>query len=371
MAKTRTICLCNTYFQLITAIQLRRILFADDHFALVLTNASNGADRICEKLRELAIFDEVYYADRARETAEGFHSRRAKIDRFLQYFADGSYTSYLRGTYDLFLAFNMNWYTFMLYSALERDNHAIRAARFEEGLVSYFVDEHRNDFAYFQRIWKIKRLLRQPRIFEQLHDFYCFYPELYAGKLHPVQIPPIDRNDSWFRDTLCALFDVDVKKLNYDKKYIYFASMIDSEILKKDGEFAILRDIAEVVGKDNLIVKLHPREENRQRYADLGVTIDTNSDIPFEIIQLVRDFSANVFITCLSGSVLNFASILPERTRTYFTYGMLPEKNAKIDQICEIYEKVIPKMNEVTGTDDFIVLRSRAQMERELGTPEV
>ena len=159
--------------------------------------------------------------------------------------------------------------------------------------------------------------------------------------------------------------------MNYDKKYIYFASMIDSEILKKDGEFAILRDIAEVVGKDNLIVKLHPREENRQRYADLGVTIDTNSDIPFEIIQLVRDFSDNVFITCLSGSVLNFASILPERTRTYFTYGMLPEKNAKIDQICEIYEKVIPKMNEVTGTDDFIVLRSQAQMERELGTPEV
>ena len=138
MAKTRTICLCNTYFQLITAIQLRRTLFADDHFALVLTNASNGADRICEKLRELAIFDEVLYADRARETAEGFHTRRAKLDRFLQYFADGSYTSYLRGTYDLFLAFNMNWYTFMLYSALERDNHAIRAARFEEGLVSYF-----------------------------------------------------------------------------------------------------------------------------------------------------------------------------------------------------------------------------------------
>ena len=374
MSKKRIICLCTTYFQMITAIQMRRTLFSEDEFSVVMTDGSNGSQQVSERLRETGIFDEVFFVTRARGAMAEFKSARQKAERFLNYFVKGSYVSYLTKPYDLFLAYNFNWYAFMMFNALQQDNRDIKVAKFEEGILSYFVDDHRFEYDYFLKIKKIKRLLRQPVMFDKLHTFYCFYPEFYDGKLSTAKIPPLEHDDAWMRDTLCFLFDVDAEKLVYDRKFLYFASMLDSEVVKgESGEFEILKSIVDVVGKDNIMVKLHPRENAPERYRDLGVAIDTNSDVPFEVIQLVKDFSDKVFITCLSSSTINLATILPRRSKTYLTYGMLPEKVREMDRIVtfvEMYDKTTDKIQEVTGTKDFIVLESREQMEEELGSSE-
>ena len=374
MSKKRIICLCTTYFQMITAIQMRRTLFSEDEFSVVMTDGSNGSQQVSERLRETGIFDEVFFVTRARGAMEEFKSARQKAERFLNYFVKGSYVSYLTKPYDLFLAYNFNWYAFMMFNALQQDNRDIKVAKFEEGILSYFVDDHRFEYDYFLKIKKIKRILRQPVMFDKLHTFYCFYPEFYDGKLSTAKIPPLEHDDAWMRDTLCFLFDVDAEKLVYDRKFLYFASMLDSEVVKgESGEFEILKSIVDVVGKDNIMVKLHPRENAPERYRDLGVAIDTNSDVPFEVIQLVKDFSDKVFITCLSSSTINLATILPRRSKTYLTYGMLPEKVKEMDRIVtfvEMYDKTTDKIQEVTGTRDFIVLESQEQMEEELGSSE-
>ena len=374
MSKKRIICLCTTYFQMITAIQMRRTLFSEDEFSVVMTDGSNGSQQVSERLRETGIFDEVFFVTRARGAMAEFKSARQKAERFLNYFVKGSYVSYLTKPYDLFLAYNFNWYAFMMFNALQQDNRDIKVAKFEEGILSYFVDDHRFEYDYFLKIKKIKRILRQPVMFDKLHTFYCFYPEFYDGKLSTAKIPPLEHDDAWMRDTLCFLFDVDAEKLVYDRKFLYFASMLDSEVVKgESGEFEILKSIVDVVGKDNIMVKLHPRENAPERYRDLGVAIDTNSDVPFEVIQLVKDFSDKVFITCLSSSTINLATILPRRSKTYLTYGMLPEKVKEMDRIVtfvEMYDKTTDKIQEVTGTKDFIVLESQEQMEEELGSGE-
>ena len=374
MSKKRIICLCTTYFQMITAIQMRRTLFSEDEFSVVMTDGSNGSQQVSERLRETGIFDEVFFVTRARGAMAEFKSARQKAERFLNYFVKGSYVSYLTKPYDLFLAYNFNWYASMMFTALQQDNRDIKVAKFEEGILSYFVDDHRFEYDYFLKIKKIKRILRQPVMFDKLHTFYCFYPEFYDGKLSTAKIPPLEHDDAWMRDTLCFLFDVDAEKLVYDRKFLYFASMLDSEVVKgESGEFEILKSIVDVVGKDNIMVKLHPRENAPERYRELGVAIDTNSDVPFEVIQLVKDFSDKVFITCLSSSTINLATILPRRSKTYLTYGMLPEKVKEMDRIVtfvEMYDKTTDKIQEVTGTKDFIVLESREQMEEELGSGE-
>ena len=365
MSKKRIICLCTTYFQMITAIQMRRTLFSEDEFSVVMTDGSNGSQQVSERLRETGIFDEVFFVTRARGAMAEFKSVSQKAERFLNYFIKGSYVSYLTKPYDLFLAYNFNWYAFMMFNALQQDNRDIKVAKFEEGILSYFVDDHRFEYDYFLKIKKIKRLLCQPVMFDKLHTFYCFYPEFYDGKLSTAKIPPLEHDDAWMRDTLCFLFDVDAEKLVYDRKFLYFASMLDSEVVKgESGEFEILKEIVDVVGKDNIMVKLHPRENAPERYRDLGVAIDTNSDVPFEVIQLVKDFSDKVFITCLSSSTINLATILPRRSKTYLTYGMLPEKVKEMDRIVtfvEMYDKTTDKIQEVTGTKDFIVLESQEQ----------
>ena len=372
MSKKRIICLCCTYFQMITAIQMRRTLFSEDEFSVVMTDDSNGTREVSERLRDTGIFDEVFFVPRTRVGMPDFKSAGQKAERFLNYFVKGSYVSFLKKPYDLFLSYNFTWYAFMLFNGLQQDNHDIKVAKYEEGILSYFVDDHRFEYDYFKKIKKIKRFLHQPVMFDRLHTFYCFYPEFYEGQLSTARIPPFEHGDEWLRDTLCTLFDVDLQKLNYDRKFLYFASMLDSEVVKgESGEFEILKSIVDVVGKDNIMVKLHPRENAPERYRELGVAIDTNSDVPFEVIQLVKDFSDKVFITCLSSSTINLATILPRRSKTYLTYGMLPEKVKEMDRIVtfvEMYDKTTDKIQEVTGTRDFIVLDSHEQMEEELGS---
>ena len=371
MSTKRIICLCTTYFQLITAIQMRRTLFSEDEFTVVMTSDSNGGRAVSDRLRETGIFDEVYYVERTRVAMADFRSAGQKAERFLNYFVKGSYVSYLKKPYDLFLTYNLYWYSFMMFNALQQDNPAVKVAKYEEGILSYFVDDRRFEYDYFKRIAKIKRFLRQPVIFDRLRTFYCFYPEFYEGSLSTAKIPPIEHGDAWLRDTLCTLFDVDPDKLVYDRKFLYFASMLDSEVVVgESGEFDILKEIVDVVGADNIMVKLHPRENDPQRYRDLGVAIDTNSDIPFEVIRLVKDFSDKIFLTCLSGSTINLATILPKRSKTYLTYGLLPDKVKEMDVIVnfiDIYKRTTGKIREVTGTEDFIVLESREQMKEELG----
>ena len=372
MSKKRIICLCTTYFQLITAIQMRRTLFSEDEFTVVMTSDSNGGRAVSDRLRETGIFDEVYYVERTRVAMADFRSAGQKAERFLNYFVKGSYVSYLKKPYDLFLTYNLYWYSFMMFNALQQDNPAVKVAKYEEGILSYFVDDRRFEYKYFKRIAKIKRFLRQPVIFDRLRTFYCFYPEFYEGNLSTAKIPPMEHGDAWLRDTLCTLFDVDPDKLVYDRKFLYFASMLDSEVVVgESGEFDILKEIVDVVGADNIMVKLHPRENDPQRYRDLGVAIDANSDIPFEVIRLVKDFSDKIFLTCLSSSTINLATILPKRSKTYLTYGLLPEKVREMDVIVnfiDIYKRTTGKIREVTGTEDFIVLESREQMKEELGS---
>ncbi|HEG1241807.1 TPA: hypothetical protein SCN02_002979, partial [Enterococcus faecium] len=54
-----------------------------------------------------------------------------------------------------------------------------------------------------------------------------------------------------------------------EKKYIFFTSVYDFEGGEPVGEYELVCKIADLVGKDNLIVKTHPRDV-RTIYKDNG-----------------------------------------------------------------------------------------------------
>ncbi|HGT1350754.1 TPA: hypothetical protein ACMUTV_003105, partial [Enterococcus faecium] len=89
-----------------------------------------------------------------------------------------------------------------------------------------------------------------------------------------------------------------------EKKYIFFTSVYDFEGGEPVGEYELVCKIADLVGKDNLIVKTHPRDV-RTIYKDNGFIEDKNSSIPWEAIQLSGDFNDKIFMTINSGSVIS------------------------------------------------------------------
>ena len=366
----KIICLCQTYYQVIVAIQLKRTLFSNDNMSLILADTSNGAEDVFKNLQTQGMFDEVFYAKNVRENRPEFKSIRNKINRFYQYFFKGNLTGYLnkRSRYDLMIAYNIGWYACILYTELCKRNPALKIAQFEEGLISYYVrfDQYK-DLSFFKRIIRIKRFLRQPIFSDHISDFYCFHPELYSGELNPIRIPMIDYNDCVLKDCLREVFLNGKIIYSYPQKYIYFASRLDEETDESPtGEIEVIEQIADIVGKENLLIKLHPRETDIDRYIERGLILDPNSDVPFEVIQLLNDFSGHVFMTTLSGSILNLSVSIDNPPTILFTNKIYNATGTYIKSVSEKYDELISLLHTKSGFDFVYVIKDYDDMKERL-----
>ena len=115
-------------------------------------------------------------------------------------------------------------------------------------------------------------------------------------------------------------FDIKLTENDYKEKYIFFTSICDFENGEPIGEYELVCKVADFVGKENLLIKTHPRD-TRTIYEDNGFTVDKNSSIPWEAIQLSRDFSDKVFLTATSGSVLAGSFMSENPPKIFFMYG--------------------------------------------------
>lgn len=228
-------------------------------------------------------------------------------------------------------------------SLLYKQNRDIRISFLEEGLLNY-----ENTFRMSTRrsvIKAIKRITRKPYVNDVLKNFYCLYPGIYKGELNTVKIPNICRTSQTAKD-LRIIFQLDGKNLSYKQRYIFFTSVLDFVGGKPIGEFEVAQKIADLVGKDNLLIKLHPRD-TRTIYRENGFAIDENSNIPWEAIQLTMDFSDKIFLSTTSGSVLSGRTMSDSPVKTYYMY-----KFCHVDEN-QYAKRSIGTLEELLSRDDI------------------
>jgi len=329
----RRLIIANTYYQLIFAIQLRRTKFQNDKIVLLLTDNSKNSANILTNVSVLSIFDESIYVE-----TPGSRDCRSMIDKIVDFFqisfADSNrYEFYIKDIDDLYfdevLMFNFNIRMYGLHSLLSKYNKDIMISIFEEGILSY------NAFVistYRRRIINFFRKIQgKASVDDALKNFYCFYPELYHGGLKAIKVNSITKDDITVHD-IKNVFKIDKVSSDYPEKYIFFTSVYDFEGGDPIGEYDIACKIADLVGKDNLLIKVHPRD-TRGVYEKNGFKVDKNSSIPWEAIQLSGDFSDKIFITATSGSVLAGSFMSEKPTRTYYMFKCCDISNNKTAQI--------------------------------------
>lgn len=201
---------------------------------------------------------------------------------------------------------------------LSNYNLNIKTSMMEEGMLSYDCAERTSK--KLRLLCKIRKCLNKKTIYDSIGNFYCFYPGIYKGKYNAVKIPLIEKGSKCI-GTLQHAFGIDKNKLDYKEKYIFFTSVYDFEGGKPIGEFELVKKVAEIVGKDNLLIKVHPRDK-RTLYSDYGFKVDKNSSIPWEVIQLSTDFDDKVFLTATSGSVLSGSFMSERPVETYYLYKL-------------------------------------------------
>lgn len=328
--KTRKLIICHTFYQLIAVIQIRQTLLQDDSVSILITDLSNGAENVAKRLEEKKVFEKVYFLKVKNKLQRNIPiiSQLMSIKAFV--FGSQKLKSMFENTFDEILFYNISKINFIIFSTLVKGNRNLICSRFEEGVLTYNANENEciRSMSY-RTSCLIRKILQKQDMLKVIKNFYCYFPNLYKGELNVIQIPKLETKNHDFKNLLLDIFNADITKLSYKQKFIYFSSVADVECTSPANELDVVCKIADIVGHANLIVKVHPRD-NVERFKSKNLIVDKNSNIPWEVINLNYDFSNNIFIAALSGSVFLVNLITDNPTKTLLVYNLCNLKNNEV-----------------------------------------
>lgn len=327
--------LCNTYYQFIFAINLKLTNYPNDKVILILSDHSRNASMIAERTEREKIFEKIIFL-KSKSLDQGKHTAREGFSFILKCLVH-SYPEIQNKlgkiTFNEFYYYNLYPSAIATYEAIKTKNKLIKCNRFEEGVLSYNTSFFGNNAIPLPKrvnqVINIEKILHIHNIVDSTKSFYCFYPELYFGHLRTVKVPLINTEENQVSHIISRVFNTSADSEQFKEKYIYFASVGDFEGDERVGELELAQKIAELVGKDNLLIKIHPRD-NTNEFLNAGLNVFPFSSVPWESVQLNIDFSNHVFLTATSGSVLSVNMMLNKRPKVYFMFNLCNARNNNI-----------------------------------------
>lgn len=346
---------------------MKKILFSGDFVTLILSNHNKNADNVYKRLKSIGCFDETVFVE-SKGVLQNRSSWKKIIEIFqLSFCMNNDYSFYLRDLkdlrYDEYISYNLEIDNYGIYSILSEYNANLKYSSYEEGVLSY--ESFYYDSAKFKVIRGLRKLVGKSNIFDKYDTFYCMYPQLYDGNLKTVIIPPIKTGNTEIRSTLAQIFDLS-NDIDYSTiRCIFFESIYETEG-RPIGEMEILLDIIEEIGKDSILIKKHPRS-NVDTFERIGVKIDSNSSVPFEVIQLVNDLSGCVLVSATSGSVFSVNALIEKPSKAVLFYPLTSyTDDEQLKAFVPHIDNVISKLK-LTGKFDYLrVVHSKEELVSEI-----
>lgn len=337
---------CNTYYQVIVAMQLRLTEYRNCRAGLCLTNHSAGSKEVCSRLESIELFDDVLYWEN-RDSMRGAFGLK-KIFKLIQFCAPPKKTNRF-GDYDTVVFFNISYATYEIVHSLSAGDCPVRLLRMEEGLAtcSSLHSHGWRDTLQLRILDDLWRVRGRSRLADEVEGFYCFLPELCDANfpLPLKRIPSVLDNKDELVGLLKHVFSYRDSEIPQD--YIFFASSLDADG-RGVGETDMVMSLANLIGKENLLIKKHPRD-SRTVYEDAGLSVMESSSTPWEVVQLCQDLSNKMLLTCTSGAPLAVPALLGSGPAVYY---LRPEMRSR-EQEANYYSAVstvftiIDKLHEI------------------------
>ena len=177
-----------------------------------------------------------------------------------------------------------------------------------------------------------------------------------------VQMAKISRKNETLKNILNCVFDYSNIQDSYEEKFIAFedgGSYFNGE--GNDSEdVQLIKIISEKVGKGNLLVKTHPRCKIN-RFSPYGIKPNKTTSIPWEVIQMNKNFDGKVFITTASASALSSCLYFGDNTKIIMLYGCMKNKPKMIN---ENFYKYIDKFIKKYGNKTLLIPKDKEELER-------
>ena len=318
---------CNTPFQIIVACHVLQTYYGNADVDLYISSGIRDYAQLVQNTRQIGLFREVH-ANMIHKTFCKGHKLAEKFSYAFRRTSEIVKTLLLARSvskrhYDVLLFSNISVFTKRLTTLLMRHNPACRIELFEEGTISYtqqFVAGDAVSTPY-------RRFVDRIGIVNRLSALYVFNPMFLSwkptnGKV--VTLPKLNNLSKEFLTKLNTIFGYDSCVDKYDKKLIFFEESHAMEGYNVP-DIQILEQIAQKIGRDNIMVKIHPRNPEN-RFAKLGYKTNENTSIPWELIILNQPMDEKILVTISSGSVIYPFLYFGIKTKSYSLLNCLSER---------------------------------------------
>lgn len=328
----------RTPFQLITAILLAQNKLRGAVVDLLVVSSFNASEDISKKCTEINLFGQVFYYDYSKlnytmgvifpqiaVSQLGF----GKSDTY-----DDIYTNSLYGDLEFSLLYYMPRATVFLY---------------DEGYSSYIDTGLEYKLSTKHSLCRAisSFMFKRPNIVEAVNQHLLYDRDLIVRAMPFPTAPIWTKNEAGTKSLMQTVSNVFyVKKViqEYDRKFIYFEECFANDF-NNNGDLQIINVVAAIVGKENLMIKLHPRDKTN-RFEQAGIKTNTYLQTPTEALLSEMESKDAVFISFTSGSTINYKFLCDYNIRTILLYKLFPEAYVKMSQMqIEWFDKFINKYN--------------------------
>lgn len=351
----RVLFIVYTYYQLLTAIQLRRTVYKSSAADVVVADSPNGYQEVAGRLAGTDLFANVYtadcsqlhrlssFGDKARAVCDIARNNKQRAVECC------SSETLVANEYDLFAFFNYHYFTVALYSAIKERCPSIQSVRFEEGFTSYF-----DEYQYLTKPASLylccSKLFGRPNLVDDLQAMYCYSPELvmFEPKNYPViRIPALNLHDEDLRHAINSIFDID-HEFDFGGKVIFFEEAFFEDGLCVGDDDLILK-LSQYIGPDRFLLKPHPRNRTN-RFEGSGIQICPGGNVPWEVFLMNADMRDAWFLTVTSGSVLSPRLLFDFRPNTAMLYKCTRGKSPVVN------ENFVSFVNRLAQEDETLYL---------------
>lgn len=352
--KKKNLIIVNTYFQLMTIINMCLNNLKEDVNDLIVTDKSADMEEKINKLKEYNIFKNIYYVK-----SKDICIDKNKVKKYLTYLFDRKkiLTVELKEVYDYLYFFNYDLLTYCTLDEIAKKNKNVKCKKYDEGFISYLYDVKNNNINNI-----VRKLLLRKNIDKSIEAYYLYHPDLicYDSKYPIEKIKVLDKSDEKLKSIYNNIFNYTKDKIK--QKYIFFEESFFCDGGKDVNDLELILKIAETVGKENLLVKLHPRNKIN-RFAEYGIATNKTIGIPWELIQMNDDFSDKVLLTISSGSVLASKLYFNDNIKTYLLFNCTDKMS---NMVTEKYFEYLKKLENKFGLDNFIIPKNEEEFLKKL-----
>lgn len=357
--KKKILIIVNTYFQLMTAIQI--VLKKCDGYEVdfLLTDNLTDCQSIALRLKNFDFVHEVFIAESKRIAIPRDKKGRIDAVRYSIWFKNYIKTKTSLGlstcTYDELLFHNIDIFTYIIYAFAQSINKDITLVRYEEGFSIYLSY---NDRPLSEKIGElISKILGRKSLVNNIRFVYLYHPEYltYNIPCEIRKIPLINKKDEKYKNIINSIFNYKVNEAK-TRKLILFEECfyVDKSPVE---DYPLFCEIINKVTPDKVSLKLHPRN-TVNRFKNTGAHIFDGGHAPWEVLQLNNTYESNVFATITSGSVLASMLYFDEKIPTIFLYKVV-DGNFKLKTN---YEKYLNKVKNSKMDSPIYIPENKEQL---------